>query len=255
MASLPPLLFIHGAHCDARVWRAGFLQSFEQRGFTCHAIDLPGHGARRREPDFDRLGLADYVTAIRVAADALAQPPLLVGHSMGGYLAQDLALSGGRVAGLALLASAPAHGMVRDLLAFAMRHPLLAMRMEFNRRESDEQRHRRVRDALMTSDTPPATVLLMEQLLQRESARALRELGIRTLHPRPLPVPVLAIAGAQDKLVSVASQRATAQGFGVPLTVYPDMAHMLQIEPGWQRVADQLAGFAQTLAGEPVPPA
>jgi len=243
MSSRPPILFVHGAHSDARVWQAGFLQSFEQRGWTCRALDLPGHGGRRGECELDGLGLADYVRAIRLAAEACEQPPVLVGHSMGGFLAQDHVLSGGRASALVLLASAPPHGMARDIMAFALRHPMLALRMEFSAKESPQSRLRRVRATLMTEATPAATVAWVDGLLQRESARAVRELGLHTLPARPLGIPVMAVAGGKDRLIGIGSQRAMAKAYGIPLQVHADMAHMLPLEPGWQQVADEVAGF------------
>ena len=139
------------------MWQAGFLQSFEQRGWKCQALDLPGHGSRRGDRVFEELGLADYVRAVRDAVEVLGQPPVLVGHSMGGFLAQDFLLSGGQARALVLLASAPPHGMARDIMAFALRHPLLALRMEFSGHESSEARQRRIRrhqDPLRPSGAP-----------------------------------------------------------------------------------------------------
>ncbi len=243
MPSRPPIIFLHGAHSDARVWQAGFLQSFEQRGWTCHALDLPGHGRRRDECALEDLGLADYVRAVRAAVDACDQPPVLVGHSMGGFLAQDFLLSGGQASALALLASAPPQGMARDIMAFAFRHPMLALRMEFPGSETTEGRLRRIRATLMTEATPDHTVAWVVDQLQRESPRAVRELGMHSLHARPLDLPVLAIAGGQDKLIGLESQRAMAKAYGVPLQVHADMGHMLSLEPGWQQVADEVAAF------------
>ncbi|MDE3010866.1 MAG: alpha/beta fold hydrolase [Pseudomonadota bacterium] len=243
MLSASPLLFIHGAHSDSRVWHQGFLHSFERRGLACQALDLPGHGARCRERPVEQLRLADYASDLRHAAAALGQPPVLVGHSMGGYLAQDFVLSGGRAAALVLLASAPPQGMARDLLAFALRHPWLAMRMEYPGRETGLQRRQRIRASLMGPATPDATVDWVEGFLQRESPHALRELGMHALPARPLEIPVFIAAGAKDKLFALGTQRGIARAYGVPLHVEAAMGHMLPLEPGWPQLADAIAGF------------
>lgn len=243
MLSTSPLLFIHGAHSDARVWHQGFLHSFERRGRACQALDLPGHGARQSEHHVEHLRLSDYASDLRRAASAFGQPPVLIGHSMGGYLAQDFVLAGGHAAALVLLASAPPQGMARDMLAFALRHPWLALRMEFPGRETEQQRHQRIRSSLMGSGTPDATVAWVEGFLQRESPHALRELGMQALPARPLDIPVFIAAGGRDKLFSLGTQRGIARAYGVPLHVEAEMGHMLPLEPGWPQLADAIAGF------------
>jgi non-heme chloroperoxidase len=244
MVSSSPVLFIHGASCDARIWRNGFLQSFEHRGWRCRAIDLPGHGMLRADGAGHALGLADYARAIAEAVDDWREPPILIGHSMGGYLAQQHVLSGGRACAVVLLASAPPQGMLRDALGFLLRHPALALRLDLAGGRGDRNsRLRRVRSMLMTEATPTETVAQVADLLQPESLRAIRELGMVRLPARPLAIPLLAVAGGQDRLIGVGSQRAMAKRYGISLQVFAAMGHMLPVEPGWQQIADTVCDF------------
>ncbi len=246
---MPPLLFIHGASCSARVWHAGFLQRFSQRGWDCHAIDLPGHGPSHRmsAAALDRLGLQDYGDAIAEAVQRLPQPPVLIGHSMGGYLAQRHVLQGGAAAGMILLAAAPPQGMARELLQFVLRHPMLALRLDLSGgRGSRDARLQRVRGMLLTSSTPDSVVGVVADMLQPESSRALRELSLNTLPACRLALPVAIHAGSQDALISAAAARQMAHTYGVEAIIHTGMAHMLQWEPGWEAVA---AGMLDFLAG------
>ncbi len=248
---MPPLIFIHGASCSARVWQGGFLQAFRERGHACQAIDLPGHHDRLSSEQLDRFGLADYVAAIDTLARQCAQPPVLIGHSMGGYLAQRYVLEGGRAAGLVLLAAAPPQGMARELLNFALRHPLLAFRLDLSGgRGKRDARLNRVRGMLCTEQTPQDVVASIADQLQPESARALRELSLQSLPARPLPIPLLIHAGGRDPLISVGATRAMAQRYGVTAHVHADMAHMLQMEPGWQGIAQSALAFLDANFGQ-----
>ena len=241
---MPPLLFIHGASCDARVWQFGFLAEFTRRGFRCHAINLPGHGVQPLPTDFSRLGIDDYARAVDRAVAACAEPPILVGHSLGGYLAQKHVLAGRPAQGLVLLASAPPQGMAREVLSFLFHHPLLALRLDLaGGRGRLAARRARVRGMLLTAQTPDSVVDTVAGLLQPESPLAFRQLATQTLAARPVPVPVLVLAGGQDRLISVAASRAMAQRYGVHAHVYPDMAHMLPLEPGWQGVSADILDF------------
>jgi pimeloyl-ACP methyl ester carboxylesterase len=244
MSSLPPLIFIHGASCDRRVWQFGFLQEFARRGWNCRAIDLPGHGALRIGADLHRLRLDDYVDAIAAAVAECAEPPVLIGHSMGGYLAQRFVLEGGRAQAMVLLASAPPQGMVREILSFALHHPLLAFRLDLAGGHGElDARMARARGMMMTEQTPDAIVAAVAELLQPESTLALRDLSLQSLPAQPLSIPLMCIAGALDRLVSVEASRAMARLYGVEAQIQPGMAHMLQVEPGWERISLDILGF------------
>jgi 3-oxoadipate enol-lactonase len=79
------VVFIHGIGGSARVW-APQVESFAAAGFAPVALDLPGYGARPpvEAMDFDILA-ADVEAAIDQRD---LERPILVGHSMGGMVAQ-----------------------------------------------------------------------------------------------------------------------------------------------------------------------
>jgi 3-oxoadipate enol-lactonase len=83
--SSPAVVFIHGIGGAARVW-VPQMQSFAAAGFTPVALDLPGYGGRSPVEMMDFEGLAADVEA---AIDQRGlHKPILVGHSMGGMIAQ-----------------------------------------------------------------------------------------------------------------------------------------------------------------------
>ena len=90
----PPLVFLHGIGGAARAWR-GQLDSFGDR-YRAIAWDMPGYG-----------GSAPLATvSIATLADALqdflqqigATRPVLVGHSIGGMIVQQLLATNPRIA-------------------------------------------------------------------------------------------------------------------------------------------------------------
>src|ERR1700758_4767210 len=91
--SPPAVVFLHGIGGSARIW-APQIASFAAAGFRPVALDMLGYGPR--EPvdrmDFDLLA-ADVESQIaRLDLDR----PIIVGHSMGGMLAQTLLRRGPR---------------------------------------------------------------------------------------------------------------------------------------------------------------
>ncbi len=85
----PPLLLLHGAMVDREYWREQipvFAASHE-----VIACDLPGHGAA--PPLAGPTSIADLAGAVLATLDALDLPAVRVlGHSLGGMVAQELAL-------------------------------------------------------------------------------------------------------------------------------------------------------------------
>ncbi|MCB1052944.1 MAG: alpha/beta hydrolase [Acidobacteria bacterium] len=79
----PPLIFIHGGAAHARWWQ--FLAPFFAEHYHCLAPDLSGHGDSGHRELYPRTAWADELAAL--CKYTLTQPPILVGHSMGGLVA------------------------------------------------------------------------------------------------------------------------------------------------------------------------
>ena len=82
---LPAVVFVHGIGGSARVWAAQ-MAAFAAAGYTPVALDLPGYGGRPPVATLDFEDVAADVEA-RIAERSLHRP-VLVGHSMGGMIAQ-----------------------------------------------------------------------------------------------------------------------------------------------------------------------
>jgi pimeloyl-ACP methyl ester carboxylesterase len=102
------VVFIHGIGGAARLW-ARQLASFAAKGFAPLAVDLPGYGGR---PSVDAM---DFETLAQDVENAIAahdlRRPLIVGHSLGGMIAQTMLRRRPDAYGAAVLAAtSPAFG-------------------------------------------------------------------------------------------------------------------------------------------------
>lgn len=77
-----PVVLVHGLRTSRTMWRAQ-VEALTHAGHRAIAIDLPGHGRRRAE----RFTLDGAVGAIGAAIDATGERALVVGLSLGGYVA------------------------------------------------------------------------------------------------------------------------------------------------------------------------
>ena len=87
-ASAPPALFLHGAH-SGNLW-LDYHRALAEH-FHVFAPDLPGFGLTGR-PDWMR-DITDYVLYLQDLLQALGlKKPLIIGHSLGGWMAAELAV-------------------------------------------------------------------------------------------------------------------------------------------------------------------
>jgi 3-oxoadipate enol-lactonase len=105
--ALPPLVFLHGIGGAARAWR-GQLNFFKDRYRTI-AWDMPGYGGSAPLPT---VSIAALASALQ---DFLQQvgpvKPIIVGHSIGGMIVQQLLAKNPHIAGAVVLAqTSPAFG-------------------------------------------------------------------------------------------------------------------------------------------------
>src|SRR5574340_123070 len=83
-----PLLFVHGSWHAAWCWDEHFLDYFADRGYRALAVSLRGHGGSDSPKPLRRCSIADYVDDVAAVADSLPVRPVVIGHSMGGFITQ-----------------------------------------------------------------------------------------------------------------------------------------------------------------------
>ena len=196
-------LLIHGAAHGAWCWR-DVLPLLQAQGHSARAIDLPSHGADKTP--YTQVGLGDYARAI---VEAIHEPTVLVGHSMGGYpitLAAELAPE--KVQALIYVcAYVPAPGLsLSQMRMQAPRQPLLP----FIRMREDGQGWGIDRDdlhALFYHDCPPGTV-----------DYAAENLCIQATRPTAEPVPLHHSLALPCYYVRCADDRTIPPEFQITMT-------------------------------------
>jgi pimeloyl-ACP methyl ester carboxylesterase len=116
-ASLPTVVFLHGAGFDHSAW-ALHTRWFAHHGFAVLAPDLPGHG-RSPGPVLPTIAaMADWTAALLKAAGAAKAH--LIGHSMGSLIALETAARHpDKVSALGLIGTAATMTVGPDLLKAA----------------------------------------------------------------------------------------------------------------------------------------
>ncbi len=90
-ADAPPVLLVHGFGASAYQWRF-LMPALAQAGLHVLAPDLPGHGFSQLRLDDGQYARAPYARRMWMLLDALGLPAVpIVGHSMGGAIAAEMA--------------------------------------------------------------------------------------------------------------------------------------------------------------------
>lgn len=126
-ATLPCIVFIHGALNDHSVWTL-LARWFAHHGHAVLALDQPGHGRSDGPPLADVEALAGWVLALLDAAGI--RKAALVGHSMGSLIALEAAgRAPERIERLVMLGTAVPMKVSDALMQTSQRDPLKAIDM------------------------------------------------------------------------------------------------------------------------------
>ena len=241
-----PILFVHGMWHAAWCWEEFFLPYFAQHGYESYALSLRGHGGSEGRERLRWTPLAAYVSDVAQVVDQIEIQPVLVGHSMGGMIVQKY-LESHEAPAAVLLAPAPPIGLIPATVRVALRHPLVFMKANLTLSMFPVVGTPELaQEALFSADMPEETVRGYFSRLQDESYRTYLDMMVFDL-PRPQRVkaPVLVLGAADDGIISRGEVESTARAYGTTAEFFPNMAHDMIVEDGWQAVADRVLGWLE----------
>ncbi len=256
---MPPLLFVHGMWSRPSTF-ATLRSELEAAGLASAAITLPFHDVPQASPPppgLSGLSVSAYVDALVAEAAALPEPPVLVGHSMGGLIVQ---LAAPRIPnrGLVLLATAPSEQASR------LSWPAVTTLWPITSRwgwwrgatllDATSAAHG-VFNGVPDHEAAPAIAELTW-----DSGHALREIAFpwsvgghtTRVTGQGIERPALVITGSADRIVPPATSRATARllagaGVRVDYEEWAGIGHWLFHDAVRPRLAAALARFLATV--------
>jgi pimeloyl-ACP methyl ester carboxylesterase len=250
----PPVIMIHGAFCGP--WSLGGLkQKFEDAGYRVASPCLRFHDEKPPPAALGTTGLGDYAADLEDEMRALNEAPILVGHSMGGLLAQQLAARLPARALVLLAPSAPWGTPPTTLFEIGAAQALHLQPGYWNQVLEPN------RDAALTHSLNMLPRHMRDEVFERlvpESGRATFEImnwGLDLNHAsgveaEKVMAPLLFLTGTEDRINPPSTVARIAALYGARATheVLDGMGHWLIGEPGWERLAERaLAWLAQTL--------
>lgn len=246
-SSRPPVLFIHGAFAGGWMWTETLMPFLAEAGHPCYALSLRGHGGSQGREQIEWHSVNDYVDDVKTVINWLGVAPVLVGHSMGGFIAQKY-LEHHATPGIALLCSVPPQGLIASQFHLMFQKPHLFS--EINRiMAGDHTDTSTLREALFAGEVDEAMLGIWVRRMQAESHRALWDMSmfnLPNLHAMHRP-PMLILGAEHDVLVPAFLVQTTAQTYGLAAHIFRGMGHAVTHEKEWPLVAAALRDWLNEL--------
>lgn len=232
-----PLLFVHGAFAGGWIWADHYLPWFAAQGYSAHALSLRGHGGSEGHAMIAWHSIADYVDDVTQVVDWLDTTPVLIGHSMGGFVVQKY-IEKHTVPAAVLMCAAPPQGMMAAQFQLAMEQPQLFMDIN-NIMNGNYANTSMVQEALFAQPVEEDVLAAFLTRMQNESQRAIWDMtafSFPNFYPAERP-PMLVLGAEKDALIPAFLVQTTARSYGLPDHIFRGMGHALTHEKDWPLVA------------------
>ncbi len=225
-----PILMQHGMWHGAWSWQP-WQERFAEWGWECHAFSLPGHGRSPARRHHRWCTLQYYYEFLAAEITRMPRAPVLMGHSMGGALAQWHLRRGGDVPAAVLVASWASRSNLRSLFDACFRIPLSVLLSFATFSAAPAVRSPRVAAEFFLTE---GALLSPEEFHARLCPESLFVI-LQYMPPFWRPplgtgTPILWLAGSRDAVTYEPIHRASASDYGADYIMVDGAGHDLMLE-------------------------
>ena len=249
------IMLIHGAWLNSRSWE-GFKARYEAQGHTVIAPDWPYDDRPpellRTHPNaaLAKVSQVDLFNHFEAEVHKLAEPPILIGHSLGGVIVQHLLDRGVGAVGVAI-DPAPTPGVPLGPQAILSALPVFLD--PFSGRKSLTMTRQYFRTRFAQTVSPQEADDLYDRYIVPTPGKVYWD-GVtgasgRIRWDNPNRAPLLLIAGEKDLIADASMIRAIyakqkRAASATELKIFSGRSHWTCIDPGWEAVADYALDWA-----------
>jgi non-heme chloroperoxidase len=256
------ILLLHGAFVGGWVFER-LRTELSRRGWKTHAPDLPFHGTafagQTPHAELHRQSLADYRNFVAAEIDRLTQvsqpAPIVIGHSLGGLLAQQLAAQGLARAAVLLAPVAPwgtlphtrwemqtAYGLMK---LGNLSHKGIPPNFDLAVQYSMDRVPAALQRDIYARMVPESGRVLMETLLWWFDWHAASHVSAHRVQ-----IPLLVIGGSDDKVTPPSTCRAVTRHYPgrAVFREIPELSHFIFGEPKEDEVIAMIADWLDSHA-------
>jgi pimeloyl-ACP methyl ester carboxylesterase len=254
-----PVVFIHGLWLHAQCWK-NWVERFREAGYDPTAPSWPGvpgtvAEARAHPEGIARQGITEVAEHYAGVIRSLSAKPIVIGHSFGGLMAQNL-LGRGLAAAAIAIDPAPIKGVL-PLPLSALRVASVALKNPANWSRAVALSAEEFRYGFGNALTAEESADLFQRWTIPSPGRPLFQVAVANFAPHSAAKvdtsnatrgPLLLTAGGKDHTVPPVMVRATLALYRKSAAVtelkeFPDRGHSLTVDGGWREIADAALGW------------
>ena len=261
-AAKNPVVFVHGLWLHAESWNP-WIAFFQEHGYQAQAASWPGDAATTEATRRNAGAVAGYVVGqiaehIAGQIEKLEPKPILIGHSFGGLLVQNLL---GRNLGTAAIAidPAPIKG-VPELPFSALRSSFPVLGNPLNYKRAVSLSEAQFRYGFTNAVSEQEAQALYAAYAIPAPGRPIFQAATATFNPNAATKvnlanttrgPLLLISGAQDHAVPPVLVRSALKAYRKSTAVteikeFAGRGHSLTIDSGWQEIVEYCLAWLQS---------
>jgi len=259
--SKTPVVFVHGLWLHGESWK-NWTQLFREKGYEAVAASWPGdsettEATRKNASAIAGFGVTEIADHIAGQLRAYERKPILIGHSFGGLLVQNL-LGRGLAAAAIAIDPAPIRGVI-ELPISALKSSFPVLGNPFNFTRSVSLTERQFRFAFTNAVPDQEAKDLYAKYAMPAPGRPLFQAATATFNPKSATKvnvsnatrgPLLLISGAEDHTVPPVLVRSTLKAYRkspavTELKEFAGRGHSLTIDSGWREIAEYSLAWLQ----------
>lgn len=237
-----PLLLIHGAGGTSRYWK-NYLPYFKDQGWHVYAINLRGHFPSDREEGLAQVTIDDYLDDVDLVIRRLhLEHCALIGHSLGGLIAQKTAEMNLSISGLVTLCSAPPMGIALEMqndVPYA--GAILKTMWGLMNMKPVKPTFMLAEKTVLNNIEPKERKKVFDMCVAESLVVGYQVAQGFPVRPRRIRCPKLVIGCAQDVIAPPYMQKSLAEFLAADHISYPQFAHLPMLEKGWETSAGDIA--------------
>jgi len=243
-----PILMQHGMFHGAWTWQ-WWQPLFAAWGWESVAVSLPGHGASPAMRQIELCTLDYYLGFLKAEVDRLGQPPVLMGHSMGGALTQWYLKYCGDLPAAVLVAPWVSHSTVLDGLPRILSvDPLVGLLTALAWSATPWIRSpERAARLFITSGAAISPEELHDRLGPESCLVVFQHNPPFWTPPDDVRTPLLWLTGERDVTISMPGAARSAEFYQAEHLIVPEAGHNLMMEASCRETARAIAEWLEKL--------
>jgi pimeloyl-ACP methyl ester carboxylesterase len=246
-----PLFFIHGAGGTSRYWK-NYLLFFAQAGWESYAINLRGHHPSDREEALSQVTMEDYIADVeKVLTDLNLQGCVLIGHSLGGLIAQKTASNFNSTKALVTIASAPPLGVALQINN-DLPYPETIMNTMWGlmNMKPIKPTFSIAEKTVLNNIVPEERKKVFSMFVAESLVVGYQVAQGFVVDPKKIKCPRLIIGCHRDVIAPEPMEKSLAEFLQADYISYEQFAHLPMLEQGWEQSADDIGNWIRRNAGK-----